>query len=107
MSFLKNLFFPKAISPDVIVDAYKNRGGILLDVRTKEEFNNCNVKGSINIPLHDLPNKYKAIDLSKPIIVYCATGVRSSSAASLLASLGAKEVINAKMWTVVESALKE
>ena len=60
---------------------------IIVDVRTKEEYDVSHVKGSINIP-YDQIDKNTNLDKSKTIIVYCRSGNRSSKAYDTLKSLG-------------------
>lgn len=60
---------------------------IIVDVRTKEEYNISHVKGSINIP-YDQIDENTNLDKSKTIIVYCRSGNRSSKAYNTLKSLG-------------------
>ena len=67
-------------------------GLLVVDVRTPGEFSQGHIQGAINIPLFDLPVKMSGLDQSKPILVYCQTGVRSAQAASLLVNAGFTEV---------------
>lgn len=60
---------------------------IIVDVRTKEEYDVSHVKGSINIP-YDQIDENTNLDKSKTIIVYCRSGNRSSKAYDTLKSLG-------------------
>lgn len=59
---------------------------VLLDVRTKEEYQGGHVPGSINIPLDRLPSA--KLEKSKPLFVYCQSGARSSQASSYLDGKG-------------------
>ena len=60
---------------------------IIVDVRTKEEYNEKHVKGSINIPYDEIDEK-TSLDKNKTIIVYCRSGRRSKIAYDALKSLG-------------------
>ena len=77
-------------SPLEVADRMKGSTSILLDVRTAEERQHQNIKGSLHIPLQELGrrtdelNKHK----SKEIICYCQTGSRSVSAAAMLRKAG-------------------
>ena len=76
------------------VQEYLDKGAILLDVRTKQEWNAGHIKKAIHIPLDQLNNRLNEVKkLKKPIIVYCASGVRSGKAAKFL-SLNNIEAIN-------------
>lgn len=65
------------------------QGALLLDVRTPGEFAPNHIKGAKNIPVQSLASRLSELpDKSKPIVVYCQSGMRSSSAASLLSKQG-------------------
>ena len=69
-----------------------NNGGILLDVRTKEEFAARNINGSLNIPIEELRNRLDDIPNNKSIYVYCEVGYRSYLALRILLQSGFNEV---------------
>lgn len=58
---------------------------IIVDVRTKEEYDTGHVKGSINIP-YDVIDK-SSLDKTKTILVYCKSGARSKKAYDTLTNL--------------------
>lgn len=60
---------------------------ILLDVRTKEEYQESHIKGAQNIPYDSLNEKTK-LDKEKTIFVYCQSGKRSKIAYNTLKKLG-------------------
>ena len=70
-------------------NAYE-KGALIIDVRTKEEFNVKHVKGSVNIPVQNIQRYYERIPKGKEIIVYCRTGSRSQIAAEFLTKQGRK-----------------
>lgn len=92
MGFFSNLF---GLGPKVDFKAVVERGATVVDVRTPQEFATGNINGSINIPVGSLPHKLKMLNKNKPIIVYCASGSRSTSAKSFLDQQGFEEVYNA------------
>jgi len=62
---------------------------LLIDVREKEEFNKCSIKGSISIPIHNLEQKshlefIKQESLGKEIFTLCQLGKRSEKASKIL-----------------------
>ncbi|WP_411895835.1 rhodanese-like domain-containing protein [Winogradskyella sp. A2] len=68
---------------------YIEKGAIYLDVRTEKEFNTNHIKTAINIPLQELNYRVDEIKkTNKPIIVYCASGMRSANATSFLKQNG-------------------
>ena len=58
---------------------------IIVDVRTKEEYDTGHVKGSINIPYDVIGNS--SLDKTKTILVYCKSGARSKKAYDTLTNL--------------------
>lgn len=76
------------------IQDYINKGAIILDVRTDREYQSGAIKGAKHIPLDTLHNRVNELKkLNKPIIVYCASGVRSAKAAKFL-SLNNIDAIN-------------
>ena len=68
----------------------------LIDVRFEDEFNGelGHIKGALNIPISDLPDRFDELDREKPVIVICRSGARSTQAAVLMASEGFSDVAN-------------
>jgi phage shock protein E len=65
---------------------------VLLDVRTPEEYRQAHLRGAMLIPLSELEKRMQEIPRERPLLVYCAVGARSLSAARLLSARGFKEV---------------
>lgn len=82
-----------------VLEALEN-GASIVDVRSPQEFKYGKVEGSINIPLDKLnsTNIKKLKKLNKPIVVCCASGMRSASAKGTLLQNGISEVYNAGGW---------
>lgn len=70
-------------------------GGVLLDVRTPQEYREGHIPGSINVPL-DALGQGGAVPAGKdaPLFVYCHSGARSRQAVGLLARMGYASVKN-------------
>ncbi len=64
-----------------------NNDYVLLDVRTKEEYQESHLKDAINIP-HNQINKNIDLSKEKIIFVYCKSGNRSKTAYDTLTELG-------------------
>ena len=80
------------------IDDFKSRGAIILDVRTKGEYQGGAIPGSKNIPLQQLSSKMNEIKKwNKPVITCCASGMRSGSAAGILRAHGI-EAMNGGGW---------
>ena len=75
-----------------------NKGAIIIDVRTKQEFDCGHIHGSLNIPLDNFVNCLNWLVKDVPIILVCASGARSSMAKFILDSNGFKEVYDAGCW---------
>lgn len=65
---------------------------VLVDVRTPDEYRVARLRGSVLIPLAELPRRLQEIPRDRPLLIYCSVGARSSSAADLLVSRGYHEV---------------
>lgn len=64
-------------------------GAVLLDVRTREEYREGHIPGSMNLPL-DLLHTAPGIlpDKNTPIFLHCYSGARSRQAESILRKAG-------------------
>ena len=81
-------------------------GAIILDVRSKGEFEGGHIKGALNIPVDQLRNNFSKLkDKNKPIITCCASGMRSASAKSILISGGYTSVFNGGGWNSLQNKL--
>ena len=66
----------------------KNNDVIILDVREPYEIEICNVKGSLFIPMNEIPQNIEQLDKEKRYAVMCHSGVRSLYVSNYLNSLG-------------------
>lgn len=84
-----------------IAKAIKENKGTIIDVRTRGEFSGGHVAGSVNIPLNEIPLRMDELDsMNSPIILCCATGMRSSQAVNFLSRQGIN-CINGGSWLEV------
>lgn len=61
----------------------------VVDVRMPEEFLGGNYPGSINIPLYEIQERVEEIKLlNQPVILCCASGIRSKQAIIMLKNFG-------------------
>ncbi len=69
---------------------------VVLDVRDPAEFAGGHIRDAKNIPLGELPKRVGELDKlkSKTVIVVCASGARSSKAASQLKHAGFSDVFS-------------
>ncbi|MGL5683028.1 MAG: FAD-dependent oxidoreductase [Marinifilaceae bacterium] len=66
----------------------------LIDVRTEEETEMGVLPGALNIPLDSLRDRLSDIPTDKPIVLYCAVGLRGYLATRILMGHGFKDVYN-------------
>ena len=89
----------KAVIQEVTIQDVKailDRGQnpVLLDVRAREEYEAGHLAGAVHIPrgLLELDVERALPDKSRPVVVYCAGGVRSALAAQTLREMGYGDV---------------
>ena len=76
------------------------RGAAIIDVRSSQEFQAGANPNSINIPMDQLSaESLKDLSKSTPIVLCCASGMRSGMAVSIVKKIGFSEVMNAGPWT--------
>jgi len=103
MDLLKSLL---GLGPKVDYAALVKQGAVVLDVRTKGEFNGGHIRGSVNIPVDQLNNNLgRFSDKNKVIITCCASGNRSGMAKRILASKGYTQVYNGGGWMSLRNKL--
>ncbi|MDX1462951.1 MAG: rhodanese-like domain-containing protein [Marinirhabdus sp.] len=67
------------------IEDFQDRGAIILDVRSEAEWNSGHIAGAKHIPLQQISSKISEIKKwDKPVITYCASGMRSANAANVL-----------------------
>lgn len=73
-----------------------NRGALLLDVRSTDEFKRGHIAGARNIPTEQVAGRAGEIGKNKsnPVVVVCASGARSAAACAALRRLGYTQVMN-------------
>ena len=68
-------------------------GAALVDVRSRDEFAAGHIEGARNISLDELPGRLAEVGArDKPVVVYCASGMRSAAAAASLKQSGFTQV---------------
>ena len=80
----------KSVNPSDFIKSVENSN--VIDVRTKNEFNNGTYKTSQNIPLSTIEQEID--NISDNSYVFCAGGYRSVIACSILMKNGKKDLIN-------------
>lgn len=81
------------------------KGAIILDVRTRYEFETGHIAGAINIPLSHLRTDSIPFDTGKIIITCCSHGLRSIKAVGLLQARGFTKVYNGGAWSDLQETI--
>jgi len=109
VDFYNSMFYKADINSKQAYDR-QQKGALLIDVRTKKEFNTLRAKDSINIPLFYEKNGKRVFnkeflthiylaakkDVNKEIILICRSGSRTKLASNLLAYNGFTNIYNIK-----------
>ena len=91
MSLLKKLFGGTSVNFAELV----KQGAMIIDVRSPAEYKGGHIKGSVNIPLDELPKKIADLqEKQQPVITVCRSGNRSNIGMNFLHQQGLKEVYN-------------
>lgn len=69
-------------------------GTTLIDVRTPDEYSLGTIRNAINIPVDELRERIHEIPADKPVIVFCAIGLRGYIALKILTGHNFKNVRN-------------
>lgn len=82
-------------------------GAQLIDVRTTMEFSKGALQGAKNIPIDGIQYQMNDIDRSKPVILYCRTGMRSGMVKKFFDSVGFAQVHNIGGYNQYAACFKE
>lgn len=66
----------------------RDGSAVLLDVRTRGEYNSGHIDGFQNIPVDELRERLDEVERKKPVYVICQSGLRSYIACRILAGYG-------------------
>jgi hydroxyacylglutathione hydrolase len=88
---------PQAHTEQISVGDLKqvaSSGGVIVDIRSPNEWRSGHIEGAIHIPGGDIPDRMHELPKDRPIHLICGSGYRSSIAASLLKRFGIHDVKN-------------
>lgn len=73
-----------------------DKGAVLIDVRTPEEFNTGHIPGAMNIDIssYEFKNRISQMDKSGSYYLYCRSGSRSYTAGKMMKNMGFEKVYN-------------
>jgi hydroxyacylglutathione hydrolase len=92
-------FAPRAVAsiPALAAANLETRasGSTILDVRSEGEWREGHIPGAMHVPLTQLVARIGELRDSRSIVVYCQSGARSATAASVLRAAGIGDVMSA------------
>jgi phage shock protein E len=92
-------------SKNETLEDFKKRDTVILDVRTKKEWDAGHIDGAKHIALQEISAKISEVKKwNKPVITCCLSGARSGQAASILSKNGI-EVVNGGGWRSLQKKL--
>ena len=103
MDYLRKLF---GIKPKPDFKALVNDKAVIIDVRSKGEFNRGHIRNSICIPLERINQESHKLKKDQPIILCCRSGSRSGMARRLLQQKGYTQVYNGGGWMSLQNKIK-
>lgn len=87
----------RAISPEegrrvnwINAERLMSRGAVLVDVRTKSEYDAGHAANAINVPISDLFDRFRDVvpDTNQVVVCYCQHSKRSAQSTGILGALG-------------------
>ncbi len=86
----------QAVSAGEAQDVIQAFSPLILDVRTPKEYAGGHLAGAVLIPVQELQNRLSELSSRKddPILIYCATGNRSTVASKILIDRGFTRIFN-------------
>lgn len=99
---IKKVFYRSVMDNDISYEVAKKmlreKNGILIDVRSKQEFEEGHLPTAVHVSLYDIKKQIEkvVIDRSQLIVVCCSSGNRSKQAKQILEKMEYKEVYNLK-----------
>lgn len=73
-----------------------NKGALIIDARTAQEYAQGHIKGAINIPFDVSVEQFNALEIRKDreVVLYCRSGNRSGKALKMLRAAGYSKLHN-------------
>jgi rhodanese-related sulfurtransferase len=95
LAFLANSAFAGGpVITDGDARALVQKGAVLVDVRTPEEFAAGHIAGALNIPVQELDARKGELPKDKDLVLYCRSGARSARGREMLLAAGYQKVHN-------------
>jgi len=86
----------RKVDVDEFEKLWQDKKNIVLDVRTKKEFENGHIPGAMNLDVNaaDFDQKIVELQKDKVYLVHCAAGVRSTRACGRMSRLGFPHLVD-------------
>ena len=86
----------QALPPKEFKDKLQKQNGVLLDVRTPEEYTGEHISGAINMDVRSdgFKSRMDSLDKSRTYFMYCKSGRRSEEALNLMKEAGFKNLFH-------------
>jgi rhodanese-related sulfurtransferase len=80
----------------VSLDAFKNQMDAtdvyVIDIREESDYEAGHIEGAVNIPIRTLAENLNQIPSDRPVVIYCASGLRAGLSLSVLRALGYENI---------------
>lgn len=93
--------------PAVDYASLQREGALIIDVRSEVEYRGGHINGSRNIPLNRLSAQVGGFPKDRPLILCCASGMRSAAARQVLQDLGFSRVYNGGGWQSLQQKIQQ
>jgi rhodanese-related sulfurtransferase len=82
------------VTPKAASEALATGGAVLIDVREQSEYDEVHIRGSVLIPLSELPARLAEVPEDRDVYVHCRMGGRSARAVDYLRTFGRPNAYN-------------
>jgi rhodanese-related sulfurtransferase len=76
------------VSLDAFKQAMDATDVYVIDIREESDYEAGHIEGAVNIPIRTLAENLNQIPSDRPVVIYCASGLRAGLSLSVLRSLG-------------------
>jgi rhodanese-related sulfurtransferase len=103
----------KKVSLDEFDKMRKEKDAVVLDVRSREEYEAGHIAGSVNLPINakDFDEQVKKLDKEKTYLVHCAMGGRSARASAKMKEVGIPKLFDfsggIRAWREAEKPVEQ
>ncbi|MFZ1704145.1 MAG: rhodanese-like domain-containing protein [Saprospiraceae bacterium] len=97
-SFFKEKVAEEINKEQALTLMYNAKDFVVLDVRSKEEFETGHIENAFNLDYHseDFVNQLVEMDKTKTYLLYCRSGIRSAKAMDIFLEKGFKHLYHLK-----------